>query len=59
MSLKAFHVLFITLSIVLTVFFGMWAFSMRHAVVGVVSFISGAGLAAYEVRFIRKIAKFT
>jgi hypothetical protein len=59
MSLKAFHLLFITLSIVLTVFFGMWAFSMQHAVVGVLSFISGAGLVVYEVRFVRKIAKFT
>lgn len=61
MSLKAFHVVFITLSIVLCVWFGLWAFSQRgpdgsvqYLALSALAFLSSAGLLAYEVGFLRK-----
>ena len=61
MSLKAFHVLFISLSVVLTVFFGMWALSAYSTQGGpgyltsaCLSFLCGGALVAYEVAFVRK-----
>ena len=61
MSLKAFHLLFISLSIVLSVVFGMWATteyrlagSAAYLVTAVASFVCAAGLGVYEVLFLRK-----
>jgi predicted membrane chloride channel (bestrophin family) len=61
MSLKNFHLLFITLSIVMTLVAGWWALLEARAtasplaVVGVVVALAGAvGLVWYETRFLRR-----
>ncbi|HEY7444945.1 MAG TPA: hypothetical protein VH701_21115 [Vicinamibacterales bacterium] len=57
MSLKSFHVVFITLSIVLASWFGIWAISndgLPYVVTGAVSLLSAAGLIVYEVGFLKK-----
>ncbi len=61
MSLRAFHLLFITLSVVLTAFFAAWAtgqyitaHDLSYAVAGVTSLVGGAALAVYGAAFRRK-----
>lgn len=57
MSLKVFHVLFITASIVLASGFGIWAVSTggwKYIVTGVASLLCAGGLVMYEVAFLRK-----
>lgn len=61
MSLKAFHIVFITASILLAFGFGAWLFrafaatgSMWTFLFGVVSVAAGAGLIAYERQFLKK-----
>jgi hypothetical protein len=61
MSLKAFHVVFITAAVALAVWLGLWALGEgRHTgdggmtTLGVVSLAAAAGLVAYEVWFLRK-----
>jgi hypothetical protein len=61
MSLKAFHLLFISLSIVLAVVFGMWA-ATEYQTAGsavylgsaIAAFAGAAGLGVYEAMFLRK-----
>ena len=61
MSLRDFHLLFITLSAALAVFLGVWAFD-RHgaggapedAVMAVLSLAGAAALVAYGIRFRRR-----
>jgi len=63
MSLKAFHIVFISLSVLLCLGFAGWAFS-RFAgesggtidlLMGFASLAGGAGLILYGVRFLRKL----
>jgi hypothetical protein len=61
MSLRAFHLLFIALSIVLAAFFAAWAVGqyrsehdLTYAAVALVSLASGIGLAVYGTAFQRK-----
>ncbi|MEX0601410.1 MAG: hypothetical protein WD021_03175 [Rhodothermales bacterium] len=62
MSLKAFHIVFIAVSTLLAVGFGVWELA-RYAesgnvwmlVAGLVSFGVGVGLVVYGVRFLRKL----
>jgi uncharacterized membrane protein YphA (DoxX/SURF4 family) len=61
MSLRAFHLLFIALSVVLAAFVAAWATGryraeqdLSYAVGGVVALASGAGLAVYGAKFQRK-----
>jgi hypothetical protein len=61
MSLKAFHLLFIALSIVLAAFVAAWAVSqyqvrhdLNYALAGLASAAAGAGLAVYGAAFQRK-----
>jgi len=61
MSLRAFHLLFIALSIVLAAFFSAWAAAqyrvqhdMGYAVAGAVSLLSAGMLAVYGTIFQRK-----
>jgi len=61
MSLKAFHLLFITLSVILTAFFAAWAAArysaardITYAVVAAGSLAAGLGLVLYGARFQRK-----
>ena len=61
MSLRAFHLLFITLSVVLTAFVAAWAtgqyasgHDVTYAAAGVTSLAAGAALAVYGAAFRRK-----
>ncbi|MGO9243259.1 MAG: hypothetical protein ACLP0A_00395 [Verrucomicrobiia bacterium] len=61
MSLKAFHVLFIVVSILMCLGFGAWCLDSDYArgrtaytVAGYVSFGLGLLLVLYEIRFLRK-----
>jgi hypothetical protein len=61
MSLRAFHLLFIALSVVLAAFFGAWSIGQYRAgneavyvLVGIASLASGVGLAIYGAAFQRK-----
>jgi len=62
MSLKAFHIFFIVVSILLACGFGGWMIQ-RYAhdgniltlAGGIASFLTGAALAFYGVRFLRKL----
>ena len=61
MSLRAFHLLFIALSIVLAAFFAAWSsgqYSLEHepqyAAGGVGALLLAAAMAVYGVRFQRK-----
>jgi hypothetical protein len=61
MSLKAFHLLFIALSVVLAAFLAAWAAAQYrvdhqagYALAGVAALASGAGLVVYAAAFRRK-----
>jgi len=61
MSLKAFHVIFITMSALLCLGFGAWCVGSDYAqgkssylIAGCVSFVLGLALVAYEIVFLRK-----
>lgn len=61
MSLKAFHVLFITISVALTVYFAVWALNSYRAsggaayiAIAALSLAVGAGLVVYELAFLKK-----
>jgi hypothetical protein len=57
MSLKTFHVVFITASIVLASWFGVWAISSDgwpYVLTGLASLVCAAGLVVYEVSFLKK-----
>ena len=61
MSLRAFHLLFIALSVVLTAFVGAWAigqYRVEHQMVFMItalgSLVAACGLAAYGMAFQRK-----
>jgi threonine/homoserine efflux transporter RhtA len=60
-SLKAFHIVFIGVSILICLGVGVWLLIPRHNGVGVLelvgsglSLIAAAGLVAYGIRFLRK-----
>ncbi len=62
MSLKAFHIFFIIVSILLTVVFGFWAVddfgrsaSRVNLALGVGSFIASGALIWYGIWFLRKL----
>ncbi len=59
MSLRAFHVLFIVVSIILAFAFGGWALRVEpggvlYRAMGVASLVVGAGLVGYAAWFVRK-----
>ena len=61
MSLKAFHLVFIVMSVLLSMFMAAWASGQYRADAGVVylaaaalSVLAGAGLAVYGTKFQRK-----
>ena len=65
MGLRSFHLLFITLSVLLAAFFAAWAggqYQLEHepiyAVTAAGSLLGGAGLAIYGTRFQRKTKSF-
>ena len=64
MSLKAFHVIFITAAVLLAFGLGAWMLKLHHdseaAVdfnLGVGSLVAGVVLVIYEVYFLRKLRK--
>ncbi|MBI5396794.1 MAG: hypothetical protein HZA91_15980 [Verrucomicrobia bacterium] len=64
MSIKAVHLLFITLATLLALGFGVWCVQFQPAGnralyvgLGAVSFAAAAGLVAYGVWFIRKLKR--
>lgn len=66
MSLRAFHLLFITLSVVLTAFFAAWAYGQYRAeqdfsyvIAAVVSLAAGIGLVAYGAAFLKKTKRLS
>ncbi|MBN8248093.1 MAG: hypothetical protein J0L84_11680 [Verrucomicrobia bacterium] len=61
MSLKAFHVVFVAVSILLTLVVSSWSFgnyrdggSARDLAFGIASLLAGAGLAVYGRVFLKK-----
>ena len=63
MSLRAFHIVFITVSTLLFVFLSVWAFALAHdrtatiTTLGVISIISALVMPVYGVYFYRKARK--
>ena len=62
MSLKAFHIVFIALSILLALGFGVWEIlayaesgQIGQLMIGIASLVAAAGLAVYGVRFMKKL----
>ena len=62
MSLKAFHIFFLIVSIFCSLFFGMWAVNDWRAtgetgtlVLGILSFVALAALIPYGIWFLRKL----
>jgi hypothetical protein len=61
MSLKAFHVVFITASVLLAFYFAAWCLGlgekdgMGWRAAGIASAVTGLGLVAYEAWFLRKM----
>lgn len=55
MSLKAFHVFFISAAVLLCFGFGLWCLNQPgYTLTGIASFVVGAALIAYEVNFLRR-----
>ena len=59
MSLKAFHMVFIVISVAFTTGFGVWALRVEpnYRVWGVASLVVAAGLLVYGFLFLRKIQR--
>lgn len=60
MSLKAFHILFITLSVIVTVGFGLWSLTSAEfgsTTVGIISLIAAVLLVIYGVLFLQKLKR--
>jgi len=58
MSLKWFHIVFISLSVVLSLWFGVWGLFNRQIVLGIVSLGASAGLVFYGNYFLAKVRRF-
>jgi hypothetical protein len=57
MSLKWFHIVFVSLSMVVSLGFGVWALFNQHVVLGIVSLSTSAGLVVYGNYFLGKTRK--
>jgi hypothetical protein len=57
MSLKWFHIAFITLSMLVSLGFGVWALYNDHVVLGMASLAGSAGLVVYGNYFLGKVRK--
>ena len=62
MSLKAFHIVFVTASIVLAVLFGIWSFlnyfhdgALKDLLFGIGSLLAGVALVFYERYALKKL----
>ena len=66
MSLRAFHLLFIVMSVILTAFFAAWAFgeyrsghNVSYALTAVASLAAGIGLVVYLAAFVKKTRRLS
>jgi hypothetical protein len=57
MSLKWFHIAFISLSVLLSVGFGVWGLFHQRVALGIVSLAASAALVIYGNYFVAKIRK--
>ena len=57
MSLKWFHIVFISLSVMLSVWFGIWGLFNHQAVLGGLSLGASVGLVLYGNHFLGKVRK--
>jgi hypothetical protein len=57
MSLKWFHIVFISLSVMLSLWFGVWGLFNEQIVLGVLSLAASAGLVIYGNHFMIKLRK--
>ena len=64
MSLKAFHIFFIAVSIILAFGFGIWSVyfhlatpNMSYLILGISSFVVGGGLVVYGMRVMQKLRR--
>ena len=55
MSLKWFHIVFITLSTLTLLGFGVWGLFNQHLALGVASLAGSAGLCVYGNYFLQKV----
>lgn len=55
MSLKTFHLIFITVAILFCLGFGVWCLGQTgYHLLGWGTFVAAAGLVVYEILFVRK-----
>ena len=55
MSLKTFHIFFISVSVLLSLGFGAWCLGQPgYTAAGIGSFVAAAALVAYEVVFLQR-----
>ncbi len=59
MSLKAFHLIFVTLLTALSFGFAVWAFSVERPVFGVAGIVAGILVVVYGVYFLKKLKKIS
>jgi hypothetical protein len=57
MSLKWFHIVFISLSVLLSLWFGIWGLFNRQIALGAISLVASAGLVVYGNYFLGKLRK--
>lgn len=55
MSLKAFHLIFVTMMTALTVGFSAWAFTGNHPGLGVAGVVAAVLVVLYGVYFLKKL----
>ncbi len=58
MSLKWFHIVFISLSMLVSLAFGVWGLFNQQIALGVVSLAGSAGLCVYGNYFLGKVRHF-
>ena len=59
MSLKWFHIVFIALSTLVSLGFGVWGMFNHYVVLGIASLAASAGLCVYGSYFFEKAKRFT
>ena len=57
MSLKWFHIVFISLSVLLSLWFGIWGLFNQQVLLGIVSLGASVGLVLYGNYFLGKVRK--
>jgi len=58
MSLKWFHIVFVSLSMILSIWFGVWGLFNQQIALGVLSLAGSAGLCVYGNYFLGKVRRF-